>query len=179
MAKGSGSSSVKTVDHGYTAMVARMHAAAAGARLTVGIHEAEGGAPAEEGDGATLLEVASYNEFGGPATEAKPLGNPPRRSFLADWADANVDDHRESMRKAAVAVVKGKIADMPTALNRLGLLFVGQIQERIKANIAPENADSTIERKGSSTPLINGGQLWQSVKHEVVQGHGGKGQANE
>jgi hypothetical protein len=61
----------------------------------------------------------------------------------------------------------------------LGLLFVGQIQERIKANIAPENADSTIERKGSSTPLINGGQLWQSVKHEVVQGHGGKGQANE
>jgi hypothetical protein len=166
-----GSGKVTSVDRGADALIARMRTLAAGQNLTVGIHEAEAGQPAEgSDDGATLLDIASFNEFGGPATESKPLGNPPRRSFLQDWADENVDENRALMTKAATAVMQGRVADMPTALNRLGLLFVGQIQERIKAGIAPEQADSTAERKGSSTPLIDGGQLWQSVTHQLSTG---------
>jgi len=162
-------SSIKDTDHGYKALVARMAAAAAGARLSVGIHEAEGGLPDESGE-ATVLDVATWNEFGGAPTESKPEGNPPRRSFLADWADEHVDENRETLRKIAAAVVKGKVPDMTTGLNRAGFLFVGQIQERIRAGIEPENADSTIAKKGSSTPLIASGSLWQAVKHEVTQG---------
>lgn len=159
---------VRDTDRGYAALKKRMLAAAAGAQLTVGIHEAEGDQPAEgEDSDATLAEVAAYNEFGGPDD------NPPRRSFLADWADEGVEQHREQLRQSAKAVVQGKLPSMAVALERLGLRFVGEIQLRIKGGIAPENADSTVARKGSSTPLIGvSGQLWTSITHQVETGSG-------
>lgn len=165
MARSSGK--VTDTDNGYKALKARLLAAAKGARLTVGIHEEEGSEPAEGDDsGATLIEVAAYNEFGGPDE------NPPRRSFIADWADENAEEHKAMLRLSAQAVAKGQLPSLPVALERLGLRFVGDVQKRIKAGIEPENADSTKERKGSSTPLIASGQLWQSVSHKVEQGTG-------
>jgi hypothetical protein len=158
---------IKATDKGLDALKARIAATAAGVRLTVGIHEAEGDQPAEGDDSdATLIEVAAYNEFGGPDD------NPPRRSFIADWADENVDEHKELVRRSAQAVVQGKLPSMHVALDRLGLRFVGEIQMRIKGGISPENAASTIEQKGSSTPLIAGGQLWTAVTHQVESGAG-------
>jgi hypothetical protein len=160
------SGGVKVIDHGYAALKKRLAEASAGTRLTVGIHEAEGDQPAEGDDsGATLAEVAAYNEFGGPED------NPPRRSFLADWADGAVDENRELVRRSMKAVVQGKLPSLRVAFERLGLRFVGEIQLRIKAGIEPENAESTIARKGSSTPLIGvSGQLFTSVTHEVTEG---------
>lgn len=164
------------MDHGYEALLKRMRTAAAGARMTVGIHEAEGAQPAEGDDEATLLDIAAYNEFGGPPTEAKPNGNPPRRSFIADWADENIDEHREDLRKSAKAVLKGTLPSIENGLDRLGLRFVGEVQQRIKAGIEPENADSTIARKGSSTPLIGKtSQLFTSITHQVTSGAAGEG----
>lgn len=162
---------IRDTDKGYKALMARLAKAASGARVTVGIHEAEGSKPAEGDSGdATLIEVAAYNEFGGPATDEKPLGNPPRRSFIADWEDESVDEHREQLRKIGQAIVKGTIPSVEVGLDRFGLHAVGEVQQRIKAGIEPENAESTIERKGSSTPLIASGQLWTSVTHHVESG---------
>jgi hypothetical protein len=167
---------ITSVDRGANAMIARLRKMAAGQNLTVGIHEAEGAQAAEGSDDATLIEIAAFNEFGGPPTESKPEGNPPRRSFIVDWADENVEENRAALRKSAAAVLKGTVPDMTTALNRVGLLFVGRIQARIKAGIEPANAESTIERKGSSTPLIDGGQMWKSVTHQVGNGSSGNSQ---
>lgn len=152
---------ITDTDHGFESLKARIGKAAA-ARLTVGIHEAEG-AETEDGE-TTVLDVATYNEFGGPDN------NPPRRSFIADWADENADEHKAMLRKSAQAVVKGTIPSTEIALERLGLRFVGDVQRRIKDGIDPENAPSTIARKGSSTPLIDQGQLWTSVTHQVTSG---------
>lgn len=156
---------IRDIDRGFAALRQRIIDAADGARLTVGIHEAEADQPAEgDESGATLGEVAAYNEFGGPDN------NPPRRSFLADWADEGLDEHRELVRRSAKAVAQGKLPSMRVALERLGLRFVGEIQQRIRAGIEPENAPSTVARKGSSTPLIDTGQLWTSITHEVTEG---------
>jgi hypothetical protein len=161
---GSGGTKFRDTDKGFDALKIRLTAAARGATLSVGIHEVEGSEQAEGSDDATLIEVAAYNEFGGPDN------NPPQRSFIAAWADENTDAHRDMLRKSSAAVVKGKLPSLTVALERLGLRFVGDVQQRIRAGISPENAESTIARKGSSTPLIEGGQLWTSVTHQVEQG---------
>ena len=156
---------IKDTDHGFAALKMRMAKLAAGARLTVGIHEAEGDQPAEGDDsGATLGEVAAYNEFGGPNN------NPPRRSFLADWADENQDQNQDLFRRSVKAVALGKLPSVDVALDRLGLRFVGDIQQRMAGGIAPENRPSTIARKGSSTPLIAGGQLRGALSYQVTNG---------
>lgn len=52
-------------------------------------------------------------------------------------------------------------------LERVGLWAQGSIQQRISDGIPPPNAESTIRRKGSSTPLIDTGQLRTSIKYRV------------
>lgn len=152
----------KDTDHGLEALKARIGKAAA-ARVSVGVHEAEGAEETEDGE-ATVIEVATFNEFGGPSD------NPPRRSFIADWADENADEHKELLRRSSRAVFNGTLPSNAVALERLGLRFVGDVQQRIRAGIAPENAESTIAKKGSSTPLIAKGQLWTAVTHQVSEG---------
>lgn len=161
MARDSRGGKIRDVDRGAKALLERI-ASSVRTRVTVGIHEAEGSASAEEGDGLTVLDVGTINEFGGDQGD-----NPPRRSFLADWADENEEKLKSDMRKIGAAVVAGKLSTLEQGFERLGLRSVAEIQQRIKAGIDPENADSTIERKGSSTPLINHGQLWTSITHKV------------
>lgn len=151
---------IKDTDHGAKALIERLRKAEAESlTLTVGVHEAEGSAEAEGGEGATVLEVATWNEFGTVDSEA--------RSFIAAWVDENVDRIKSDMRAVAKAVVTGKIPSLEVGFDRLGLLYVAEIQARIKAGIAPENRPSTVEKKGSSTPLIDTGQLWTSILHQL------------
>ncbi|MBA3833610.1 MAG: hypothetical protein H0X34_17305 [Chthoniobacterales bacterium] len=145
-------------DSGYKALQKRILATAKGKRVTVGVHEAEGAAA--EGDGPTVLDVAEWNEFGTDTI--------PERSFIRGWCDENVDQNKTLMRKLSAALLSGKIPTVEAALNRFGLVAVAGIQARIRAGIAPENAASTIAKKGSSTPLIDSGTLWTSIKHELT-----------
>lgn len=104
--------------------------------------------------GITLLEVATINEFG--------LGNVPERSFIRDWADQNEARNADNLRKVAAVIIRGGYT-IEVGLGRLGALYQGEIQNRISAGIPPPNAPSTIQKKGSSTPLINTGQLRSSI----------------
>lgn len=142
-------------DKGYAALFKRLDGKLR--TLSVGVHSEEGGAS----DGKlTVAEVATINEFG--------MGVP-ERSFIRAWADENQASNESALRAIGQAVVKGTFtADQ--GLDRAGLLFVGQIQARISSGIAPPNAPSTIARKGSSTPLINTGQLRSSILHKVQVG---------
>lgn len=44
---------------------------------------------------------------------------------------------------------------------------VSLVQRFIHAGNFVPNAPATIERKGSSAPLLDTGQMWQSITHEV------------
>jgi hypothetical protein len=149
-------SSVKSADHGAKALLERAMRLAQGTELQVGILE-KGNAAANGADGLTVADVATFNEFG--------LGVP-ERSFIRGWYDENLTQNRADWSKLHKQVLRGEISEAQ-AMQRLGLKFVGDIQKRIVAGIAPENARSTVKAKGSSTPLVDSGQLKSSVTYEV------------
>jgi hypothetical protein len=156
---------VTDTDAGYKALFRRLEDAK-GLVLTVGVHGPEGAAEhaVEEGEPPlTVADVATIHEYG--------LGNNPERSFIRAWADENKSQNEQTLLKIGQACVRGRY-DATTGLNRAGLLFVAQIQRRIRAGIAPPLSPVTIARKGSSTPLINTGQLWTSIRHKVGKDDG-------
>lgn len=141
-------------DNGLGALTKRLKAFGKGLTLTVGVHASEG--EATQGR-MTVAEIATINEFG--------LGVP-ERSFIRDWYDTNEATNRANLSKVAAAVLRGEYTP-EAGLGRLGALFQGQIQARISGGIPPPNAASTIARKGSSTPLIDTGQLRSSILWRV------------
>ncbi len=150
---------VEDRDNGYKALLKRM--AGASASLTVGVHEAEGSAVSEKSGAVTLVQIASFHEFGTSRT--------PRRSFIADWSDEFEEEHKRQLRQMAQAVYKGTIPSAEQGLARLGNLYVGEVQRRISQGIAPPLKPGTVKRKGSSMPLIDTGQLRSSIRFVVTK----------
>ena len=54
-------------------------------------------------------------------------------------------------------------------LNKLGTEGVNDIQEAMIELRSPANSEVTIERKGSSNPLIDSGHMLQSTTYQVVK----------
>lgn len=144
-------------DRGLKALRRRVRRGARGRAITVGVHSGEGGAPAA--GGGTVGDVASIHEFG--------LGNVPERSFVRSWADAERSDNEAKLRRLAESIVRGSNT-VENGLERLGLNFAASMQKRIQSGeIGPPLDPATVERKGSSTPLIDNGQLVSSITHKV------------
>ena len=145
-------------DRGYKALMRRVQKAARGRTVKVGLLSGDGAEPAGDGD-KSLLDVATFHEFG--------IGNNPERSFVRAWFDENINEHKALERKLAESVVKGQNT-IESALEKMGLLLSATMQMRIRGGISPANAESTIRRKGSSTPLIGeSGSLVANISHEV------------
>jgi phage gpG-like protein len=115
----------------------------------------------------TVAQIATIHEFG--ATFRGKHGNLiriPERSFLR----ATVDEYSGAIQQRATAFGRGVVLMKftPTqAMSLLGEYVVGLIKQRIANGIAPANAPSTIARKGSSTPLIDSGQLRGSITYKI------------
>ena len=146
---------VRDSDRGAKALLKRLKSAKASG-VTVGVHEAEGSASHGE---VSNIDVALFHEFG---TE-----DIPERSFIRAWADENEAANSERLRKIGEAVVRGAVPSVEVGLERFGALAVADVQRRIVSGIPPELADSTVARKGSSTPLVDTGQLKSSVTYQV------------
>lgn len=148
---------IRDTDRGYAALMKRLSGGAS--KVTVGVHEDEGSAQ-HSGGGGTIAEVMSRHELG--------LGVP-QRSFIADYVDENQDKLQGDLRKIGQALVKGTVDSPEQGLNRFGLLQVGEVQKRIRDGIEPELEQSTIDKKGSATPLIDTGEGWSSIRHKVAK----------
>lgn len=109
---------------------------------------------------ATVLDVAIWNEFG--------TSRIPPRSFLRAPFDERGDVWRGWWKTLWKAVARGDMAPEQAA-ELFGMKIVGELQQRISDGIPPPNADSTVRQKGSSTPLINTGQLRSSITFKVVR----------
>jgi hypothetical protein len=154
--------STRVVDRGWNAIMREL-ATANRTVVDVGIlgaghandpHKGEN----EDGEHPLLIDVATWNEYG--------AGNIPERSFLRETVDLNEqaigDRLLGELRK--VATGKQTAAD---AFERTGIDIVARIQKRIAAGIAPANSERTIERKGSSKPLVDTGQLRSGITYLV------------
>jgi hypothetical protein len=145
---------IRDVDKGYRKAIANAAALNASHGAKVGILEDK---PYD--DGMTVADVAMIHEYG--------LGDAPERSWLRAWVDENQAAIEARLKTEVEAALFGK-RTAEQAMERFGLWAVGEIKKRIIAGIGPALADETVKRKGSSTPLIDSGQLLSSITHQVV-----------
>lgn len=137
--------------------------------VAVGIFGAK--AAADHG-GVPNIDVATTHELGlilrhpgvgdGEAYDI-PI---PERSFIRGTIDARRNQIRKTAKRLGEAILHGRM-DTRRALQLLGVFVEGEIKSRISRGIPPPLKQATIDRKGSSTPLINTGQLRASVESQV------------
>ncbi|MEL7367700.1 MAG: hypothetical protein AAFN74_02225 [Myxococcota bacterium] len=113
------------------------------------------------GDGLTVADVASIQEFG--SADGRIPSRPAFRQAIANNREAIVARLREEL----TAMAEGKQTPRQ-ALGRTGLEIQAAIRKRITDLKTPPNAPSTVQRKKSANPLIDTGQLRQSVSFELV-----------
>lgn len=154
--KGSRASKVVDKDYGWSDLMKTFEGLEGEISVVVGVP-----ATADEyKDGANQVLVASVNEFGSDD------GRIPERSFLRSTVDENAQEYSALLAKLVGRVVDGK-ATPNQALDRLGLTVERDVKRKIVDLKEPPNAERTIEQKKSSNPLIDTGQLRQSVTYEI------------
>lgn len=112
--------------------------------------------------GFSMIELAAVHEFGSRD------GRIPERSFLR----STFRDRKEDLTKFLTKIAKQIIADKLSpedALGQLGLWGAAQVKNQItKQDIPPPLSARTIQRKGSTKPLVDTGQLVNSISWKVV-----------
>lgn len=127
----------------------------AGKELNAGVLRTAG---KEKKTGADLVDVATWNEYG---TE-----HIPKRPFMRIAERRNEKKWQKLAEGVAEKAIEGMGVDQ--GLDLLGNQIVGDIQEVIgNRNLLAPNAPGTIKQKGSDAPLIDTGQLRQSISFEV------------
>ena len=109
--------------------------------------------------GTSYAEIAAYNELG--------TSTIPSRPFMRQSFENHQDELQDACDQVNDTLANGGSAE--SALNTLGVLAKGLIQEEIASGDFAPNAPSTIRQKGSAQPLIDTGRMRQSVNY-VVKG---------
>jgi len=111
-----------------------------------------------------LVIVGAVHEFGAPRVGV------PQRSWLRTGADEAKPALNKLIQKQYDAVLRGQTS-VHLALRTLGVFMTGRIKRKIRNLKFPPNAPSTIRKKGSANPLIDTGQMVQSITNvEVIKG---------
>lgn len=123
-----------------------------GKQVKVGIQAGSG-----SHDGVDILDIAIYNHFG--------TRNIPSRPFVSDCFDKNQGQISEAKKRIVYRVMEGMPAS--TGLAQLGQWYQDVLKGHIRNGGWVPNAPVTIKRKGSSRPLIDTGQLVNSVRWKI------------
>lgn len=154
-------SAVRVLDRGASRLLAAARSLTEGKRVRVGILD---DAPKRTADGdaadLSLLEIAAVHEFGAP-----DLGIP-QRSFIRATIDARTGDIEKLQKAVAGRVLAGGLTT-EQGLHQIGAKVASMMQAAINAGINPPLKEETIERKGSSKPLVDTGQLKSSITWQV------------
>jgi hypothetical protein len=138
--------------------------------VKVGVTEDVGSQTVE--GGATLAQIAEWNEFGVLGPPVSQHGNGkwfiPPRSFVRGFADDKREITVKTMEKLGGLVTGGKL-DAETAIRRLGEYGQSGVKSYIRNGDFTPNADSTKARKNSSRPLIDNGTLRNSIRFQVIE----------
>ncbi|HHW4672956.1 MAG TPA: hypothetical protein ACQGQF_03875 [Xylella fastidiosa subsp. pauca] len=98
------------------------------------------------------------------------LGAPERGIPERSVVRRSIREHQEKYVALHTHHVRAVLRDamtVETALDTLGAVAAGDVQATIRHADLPPLRQQTIQRKGSSAPLIDTGQMLQSITHEV------------
>lgn len=108
----------------------------------------------------TIAELGAIHEFGAPRA------NIPERPFLHP-AMREGAPQIERLSQVLLFQLQNGQTTKEIALEKLGLLGVRLVQQKIDEGPFVKLKDATIARKGSSKPLIDTGQMVQSVTFAI------------
>ena len=109
-------------------------------------------------DGTPVAAVAAWNEFG--------HGEVPERPFFRNAIAGS--------KKELLEVLKENIDPKTLAVDRrtaglMGQAMVGRVQRSITTLRSPGLKESTVQRKGSSNPLLDTGLMRKSTTYRVIE----------
>ena len=130
---------------------------AAGGAVRVGILETQKYPPKNGKGDVSVAQAAYWNEYGTATIPARPFF----RNTIAEKQDEWADN--------AVSRLQQADGDVGKALALIGEDVKGDIVETIQNFREPENAPSTVKKKGFNKPLIDTDGLWRSIQSEVVE----------
>lgn len=146
-------------DLGLNNLRKKMEKAAKGLGVKAGVQEGSN----RVGDELSNAELAIVHEYG--------TSNIPARPFIGPTANKK----QESWYKLLGALTKKldftnpNIDDIRDALDAVGMRMAADIKQTVRDGLSPPLKPATIARKGSSKPLIDSGQLVNSITHKVTK----------
>lgn len=126
--------------------------------IDVGVHSDDANHTHGDGEGVTIGDVATWMEFGTRTV--------PARSFIRAWFDEKHTEVQAILKQELGAAMRGD-RPLSQACERAALRLEASVKGRIRQHIPPPLSPVTIARKGSSTPLIDTGQLIQAIRARV------------
>jgi hypothetical protein len=111
-------------------------------------------------NGTRVVDVAVGNEYG--------TDNVPARPFMGLSSADITNQCVPILEQSAAALNNNNTQQYDQLLDAAGNLAAGIVKQQITDLRSPPNAQSTIERKGSSNPLIDTGLMRQTVTYKVV-----------
>lgn len=115
----------------------------------------------ESVEGVSVVDYAMYNEFG----TSRGI---PARPFMSTTYDRHHKKTEQLIEHMYGQMLDGKM-DPDHLLKTAGAYYQSKVQDTIRdaKTWAVPNHPKTIERKGSSSPLIDTGRMVQSVRYEI------------
>ena len=132
---------------------------------SMGLNKLEVGLPSggrHSGTELSMHELGMVHEYGSPTRGI------PARPFIQPSIKDNTDKYKQLMRQQATKLIFRQTS-LNNALSLVGEVAKADIQKyMLSASFTPLSA-ATIERKGSSKPLIDTGQMRNAITYEVVR----------
>lgn len=135
------------------------------ATVRIGVLGDRGGNEQHPSGEFTMVELAIVHEFGSPKNGI------PERSFIRRTFKVKADAVGRIAAKLAKMIIDDKMS-VDQALELLGQWGAAEVKKTVTegAHIPPPLKDATVERKGSTRPLVDTGRLIQSVTYMVEKG---------
>lgn len=146
-------------DLGLKDLRRKMQEAAKGLGVKAGIQEGS----KRSGDDLTNAELAIVHEYGTSSIPARPFIGPTAEKKQESWYKL-----LGGLTKK-VDFTNPNIDDIKDALDAVGMRMASDIKQTIRNGLSPALKPATIARKGSSKPLIDSGQLVNSITHKVTK----------
>lgn len=139
--------------------------------VKVGILQSKGGEQTHPDSDMSLIEIMATHEFGS-SDDRIPERRPLRKTFNDGEGPRRLAD---VITKLAKQIITGGM-DPVRALRILGTWAVKEVKNTITSeDLPPPLAESTVEAKGSTKPLVDTGLLLNSISFEVVENDSAEG----